>query len=57
MREISAAESGAPPGHVIDADEIETFIEGVAHHDGGPENIKRVADILAAGGWKVEELS
>ena len=57
VREISAAESGAPPGHVIDADEIETFIEGVAHHDGGPENIKRVADILAAGGWKVEELS
>jgi hypothetical protein len=56
VREISAAESKEPPGHVIDADEIETFIEGVAHHDGGPENIKRIADILAAGGWKVEEL-
>lgn len=56
VREISASESIAPPGHVIDADEIEKFIEGVAHHDGGPENIKRIADILAAGGWKVEEL-
>ena len=57
VREISAAESKEPPGHVIDVDEIETFIEGVAHHDGGPENIKRIADILAAGGWKGEELS
>ncbi len=56
VREISAAESKAPPGHVIDADEIETFIEGVAHHDGGPENIQRIADLLAAAGWKVEEL-
>jgi hypothetical protein len=56
VREISASESTAPAGHVIDADEIEKFIEGVAHHDGGPENIQRIADILAAGGWKVEEL-
>ena len=56
VREIAAAESKAPPGHVIDHDKIEKFIEGVAHHDGGPENIQRVADILAAGGWKVEEL-
>lgn len=54
--EIVAAETSAPAGHVIDRDEIERFIEGVAHHDGGPENVKRIADTLAAAGWKVEEL-
>ena len=56
VREISASESGAPPGHVIDADEIETFIEGVAHHDGGPDNIRRVAATLAAAGWPLDNL-
>ena len=57
VREIIAEEGGAPAGHAIDHDEIEKFIEGVAHHDGGPENIKRVADILAAAGYTVERLA
>ncbi|MGI9163462.1 MAG: DUF3349 domain-containing protein [Mycobacterium sp.] len=56
VREISAAEKIAPAGHVVDHDEIEKFIEGVAHHDGGPENIRRVAEILAAAGYTVEGL-
>jgi len=54
VREIVAEELKAPPGHVIDYDEIEKFIEGVAHHDGGPENVRRVADVLAASGWSLE---
>ncbi len=56
VREIAAAESQAPGGHVIERDEIEHFIHGVAHHDAGPENVKRVAEILAAAGWQVGEL-
>ena len=36
VREIADEEAKAPPGHEIDHDEIEKFIEGVAHHDGGP---------------------
>ena len=56
VREISAAEKNAPAGHAVDHDEIAHFIEGVAHHDGGPENIKRVAEILAAAGYTVEDL-
>lgn len=56
VRGIAAAEAGASADHVIDQDEIEKFIEGVAHHDGGSENIQRVADLLAAAGWKVEDL-
>src|SRR5258705_13791572 len=51
VREISEEEAKAPAGHEIDHDEIEKFIEGVAHHDGGPENIQRVAAKLAAAGW------
>ena len=51
VREIAAAEAGAPAGHLVDYDEIERFVEGVAHHDGGPENVKRVAAQLAAAGW------
>lgn len=56
VREIVSEERDAAPGHLIDRDEIEKFIEGVAHHEGGPENIARVADVLAAAGWKLEEL-
>ena len=56
VREITAAESGALADHVIDHDEIEKFIEGVAHHDGGPENIRRVAATLAAAGWPLDNL-
>ncbi len=51
VREIAAAEASAPAGHEIDHDEIATFIQDVAHHDAGPENIQRVAAKLAAGGW------
>lgn len=51
VREISANKEELLADGVLDHDEIERFIEGVAHHDGGPENIKRVADILAAQGW------
>lgn len=56
VREIIARERDAAPGHLIGRDEIEQFIEGVAHHDGGPENIRRVADTLAQAGWSVEAL-
>ena len=56
VREIAAAEASGPAGHAIDRDEIEHFIADVAHHDGGPVNVKRVADKLAAAGWSVEEL-
>jgi hypothetical protein len=51
VREIAAVEAGAPAGHEIDYDEIEKFIEGVTHHEGGPENVRRVAARLAAAGW------
>lgn len=51
VREIMAHEDELLADGVIDHDEIEKFIEGVAQHDAGPENIKRVADILAAQGW------
>ena len=56
VREIVAEERTAGPGHLIDRDEIEQFIEGVAHHDGGPENIRRVAAKLAEGGWPLDSL-
>ena len=51
VRGISEEQAKAPAGHEIDHDEIETFIEGVTHHDGGPENVQRVAAKLAAAGW------
>lgn len=54
VREIVAEESRAEPGHRIDHDEIEQFIEGVAHHPGNPEDIQRVAAKLAAAGWPLE---
>ena len=51
VREIAAFEAQATPGHVVDYDEIARFVEGVAHHDSGPENVRRVAVQLAAAGW------
>jgi len=51
VRQIAAVEAEAPAGHQIDYDEIASFVEGVAHHDAGPENVKRVAAQLAAAGW------
>ena len=56
VREIIAEEKGASAGHAIDHDEIAHFIEGVAHHDAGPENVQRVADTLAAAGFTLEGL-
>ena len=50
-QQLTEAEAKAPEGHEIDHDEIAQFIEGVAHHDAGPENIARVAAKLAAAGW------
>ncbi|WP_031752369.1 DUF3349 domain-containing protein, partial [Mycobacterium tuberculosis] len=46
-------ENGSPAvaDRVIDRDEIAEFISEVTHHDAGPENIQRVAGILAAAGW------
>ncbi|MGP4053502.1 DUF3349 domain-containing protein [Mycobacterium sp. 4D054] len=40
----------------IDHDEIEAFIKDVTHHDAGPENVARVAAILAAAGWPLAGL-
>ena len=54
VREITAHESEVLNDGVLDRDEIERFIEGVTHHDGGPENIQRVAAKLAAAGWPLE---
>ncbi len=51
IREIVAAEANEAPDHQIDYEEIERFVEGVAHHDAGPENVRRVAASLAAAGW------
>jgi hypothetical protein len=54
VREIAAAQSSGELSHGIDHDEIEHFIEGVAHHPGNPEDIRRVAAKLAAAGWPLE---
>lgn len=54
VREITAHQDEVLADGVVGHDEIEKFIEGVAHHDGGPENVKRVADILVAAGWTLD---
>lgn len=54
VREITAHESEVLQDGIVDRDEIEQFIKGVAHHDGGPENVQRVAAKLAAAGWPLE---
>lgn len=51
IREVAAFEADAPPGHLIDVDEITRFVEGVAHHDPAPEDVTRIAARLAAAGW------
>lgn len=56
IREIRATEAAAPAGHQVDYDEIGAFIEGVAHHEANPENVKRVAVTLAAAGWPLAGL-
>jgi hypothetical protein len=54
VKEITAHESEVLKDGVLDKDEIEKFIEDVTHHDGGPENVRRVAATLAAAGWPLE---
>lgn len=54
VREISAHADEVTHDGVVDYDEIERFIEGVTHHEGGPENVRRVAAKLAAAGWPLE---
>jgi hypothetical protein len=54
VREIAAHETEIKHDGVVDYDEIERFIEGVTHHEGGPENVRRVAATLAAAGWPLE---
>jgi Protein of unknown function (DUF3349) len=51
VRDITGPKSKPAADHQIDRDEIGEFIEGVTHHDAGPENIQRVAAKLAAAGW------
>lgn len=48
---ITAKDSPALADGPISADEIADFIKDVSHHDAGPENVRRVAAILAAAGW------
>ncbi len=55
VREIAAKKPEALGGGAIGHDEIEEFIETVTRHDGGPENIQRVADKLAE--WPTGETS
>ncbi|MFN8070499.1 MAG: DUF3349 domain-containing protein [Mycobacterium sp.] len=54
VREITAHEKELLEDGVLNHDEIESFIEGVAHHAGNPEDISRVAAKLAAAGWPLE---
>ncbi|AXN43608.1 MULTISPECIES: DUF3349 domain-containing protein [Mycobacterium ulcerans group] len=51
VRDITAEGSPATADGVINRDEIAEFITDVTHHDAGPENIQRVAGVLAAAGW------
>jgi Protein of unknown function (DUF3349) len=51
VRHLTADDSAALSDGEITTDEIEAFISDVAHHDAGPENVSRVAAILAAAGW------
>jgi len=53
VRRLTAEDSPALADNVIDRDEIKEFIRGVTHHDGGPQDVQRIADNLAAAGWAV----
>jgi Protein of unknown function (DUF3349) len=57
VRDLTAPDSPALDDGKIDRDEIEAFIENFAHHDAGPENIRRVASKLAAAGWPLAGLN
>ena len=54
VREIAAHEDDVLKDGVLGRDEIERFIEGVTHHDAGPDNVRRGAGRLAAAGWPLE---
>jgi hypothetical protein len=51
IRNITDVKAPASEDDPIDRDEIESFISEVTNHDGGPENVRRVAAKLAAAGW------
>ncbi|OSC39198.1 DUF3349 domain-containing protein [Mycobacterium decipiens] len=51
VRHLTEKGSPAIADGVINTDEIAEFISEVTHHDAGPENVQRVAGILAAAGW------
>ena len=51
VRDITKTDSAAVADGEITKDEIAEFISGVTHHDAGPENVARVAAVLAAAGW------
>jgi len=51
VRNITAGDSAAVADGTITKDDIEEFISGVTSHDAGPENVARVAAVLAAAGW------
>lgn len=51
VKQITAAKSAVLADGTLDHDEIAEFISGVTQHDAGPENIRRVAAVLAAAGW------
>jgi hypothetical protein len=51
VRDITTADSPALADGELSKDEIAEFIGGVTNHDAGPENVARVAAVLAAAGW------
>jgi hypothetical protein len=54
---LTAADSPAIADGAVKVDEIEAFITDVTHYDAGPENVRRVAGILAAAGWPLSGLN
>jgi hypothetical protein len=51
VRNLMANGAAVTEDGELDADVIAAFIEDVTQHDAGPENVRRVADRLAATGW------
>lgn len=51
VRNITGGDSAAAADGKITKDEIAEFISEVTNHDAGPENVARVAAVLAAAGW------
>lgn len=51
VRQLTAPDSPVLDDGAIDTDEIEAFISDVTQRDAAPEDIRRVAAILAAAGW------